>query len=283
MGGGPDGRVWGIDVNTGKLFATTTTGVTTQYPGNASNVANAFAVGADGNIYASYAGPSTIDIITPSTGALISLPASYAPQGVAAGADGNVWFTEDGASVGVVGNYSPAHVLTEYTITTPASAAPAGIATGPAGTMWFCDNSPITGTGEIDSVTLSSGAINKIVSLSTNCSNVTMQSDGLALWALSTTANQVFRVPTTSPYTPITVALSGTPVSMAAGADNAIYITETGGATGWVARISNTAAAPYTPNEIVVPHGFPTGIALGADGRMWYGENSVNMIGALSP
>lgn len=60
-----------------------------------------------------------------------------APLGVAAGLDGNVWFTET-ANRGHVGRVTPAGAVTEWPTPT-ANSAPHQIAAGPDGSMWFTE------------------------------------------------------------------------------------------------------------------------------------------------
>ncbi|MGH2873266.1 MAG: virginiamycin B lyase family protein, partial [Solirubrobacteraceae bacterium] len=72
--------------------------------------------------------------------------------GIAAGPDGNVWFTEE--NVGKIGKINPSTgAITEYPIATPGS-NPDGIAAGPDGNMWFTEEGHnaigrITPSGEI--------------------------------------------------------------------------------------------------------------------------------------
>ena len=58
--------------------------------------------------------------------------------GIAAGADGNVWFTEGVGNK--IGRITPTGTITEFTIPT-ASSGPLGIAAGADGNVWFTENS----------------------------------------------------------------------------------------------------------------------------------------------
>ena len=70
------------------------------------------------------------------------------PSGIAAGADGGIWFTEQGA--GQIGRIDPTtHLFTEYATPT-AGSAPVGITTGPDRNVWFTE----AGTGAIGVVAL---------------------------------------------------------------------------------------------------------------------------------
>ena len=62
--------------------------------------------------------------------------ASSFPEGITAGPDGNLWFTEiDGNNIGRI---TTAGVVTEFPVPT-ASSEPEGIAAGPDGNIWFTE------------------------------------------------------------------------------------------------------------------------------------------------
>jgi streptogramin lyase len=286
--GGPDGRLWVSDTNNGGVVAVTTSGVVTTYNA-AGNLygSSGLAVGSDGYIYGADSGQGSIDKINTSGAIQSYTHTTYAPVAAIGAADGNVWVTEGNGSAGEVASLSPAGALSEYSVNTEPSAVPAGITSGPtgSGTLWMCVNSPLGAA--VDSVTTGSGSgagvVASVVALPNACGDIAMQSDGKAAWVTSGTT-ALYRVDTTT-LAVSTVTLSQTMTSVAAGADNAIYVTEGSGVNDYVARIGNGAAAPYTPNEmpLTVSGATPTGIGVGADGRMWFGENNTNQIGALSP
>lgn len=74
-------------------------------------------------------------------------PVLAGPQGIAAGPDGNVWFTEEFG--GRIGRITPAGVITEFPIgrpvpgcdpdIEPCGVRPGGIAAGPDGNLWFTE------------------------------------------------------------------------------------------------------------------------------------------------
>jgi streptogramin lyase len=66
----------------------------------------------------------------------LSAPAFNFARGIAAGPDGNVWFTEDGGNS--IGRMTPAGVVTEFPLPT-ASSFPSDIASGPDGNLWFTE------------------------------------------------------------------------------------------------------------------------------------------------
>jgi virginiamycin B lyase len=64
---------------------------------------------------------------------------------MAAGPDGNVWFTEYGANQ--IGRVTPSGSISEFSLPTPDS-APYGIVAGPDGKMWFVES----GTNRLASI-----------------------------------------------------------------------------------------------------------------------------------
>ena len=64
--------------------------------------------------------------------------ASSSPRGIAAGPDGNLWFTETTATSNQIGRITTAGVVTEFSIPT-AFSYPVGITAGPDGNLWFTE------------------------------------------------------------------------------------------------------------------------------------------------
>ncbi len=59
------------------------------------------------------------------------------PTGIAAGPDGNLWFTEsDGNRIGRI---TPGGTITEFARGISAKSRPFGIAAGPDGNVWFTE------------------------------------------------------------------------------------------------------------------------------------------------
>jgi streptogramin lyase len=112
-------------------------------------------VGADGNLWVALAGAgaNAIARVTPA-GTVTSFPVptvSASPFAVAAGPDGNVWFTE--RSAGRIGRITPAGTITEFLLPS-ASSAPVTITTGPDGALWFAE----TGGNAVGRITVA-GAV----------------------------------------------------------------------------------------------------------------------------
>jgi virginiamycin B lyase len=73
------------------------------------------------------------------------LPGTGLPEDMAAGADGNLWFTELTNAIGRITTFG---VVTEFPVPTSGS-SPQGIAAGPDGALWFTEY----GAGKIGRVT----------------------------------------------------------------------------------------------------------------------------------
>ena len=69
------------------------------------------------------------------------ITAGATPDGITAGPDGNLWFTEFGGSR--IGRITPLGVVTEFSTGITVGSGPAGITAGPDGNLWFTEN---TGT-----------------------------------------------------------------------------------------------------------------------------------------
>jgi hypothetical protein len=76
------------------------------------------------------------------------------PIGIAAGPDGNIWFTERFANkIGMLDLAGGTHAITEYTLPSD-DTQPVGIAAGPDGNVWFTES----GYGQIGVIDVSGGS-----------------------------------------------------------------------------------------------------------------------------
>jgi virginiamycin B lyase len=144
---GPDDAMWITDTATPsieRLYAG-------YYPAFYTNLASgtlpqSIVTGADGNRWFTDSGNSDVDRIS-ITGNVLQVPTAGTTQGIAAGPDDAIWFTEPAA--GKIGRYdlipSDSTPLTEVTV----GGQPTSIALGPDGNMWFTDDS---GAGHIVSI-----------------------------------------------------------------------------------------------------------------------------------
>jgi streptogramin lyase len=190
-----------------------------------------------------------------------SIPvAANKPQWIAAGSDGNMWFTESPGNA--VARITPAGVVTEFTVPT-ANAQPQMIVGASDGNLWFTEFSTLFAPPPNDSpLGLVDRGDGNIWYVANGSSRVGFQgiSSGVAGETSIPTAN------------------SG-PFGIATAPDNNLYYTES--AVDKIGRIANLFAAQ---SEISLTAGtVPESIVRGPDGNLWFTENGTNKIGRLSP
>jgi streptogramin lyase len=251
------------------------------------------------------------------TGSIVdyaTLTASSQPNGIVAGPDGNVWFTEySAAKIGkitpagtvtefttptansgprnitagadgnlwfteyfgsAIGRITPAGVITEFP--TALNVGPRGITAGPDGNVWFTEFN----ANRIGRIT-PAGAIAEFAVPTPNSGprGIDPGPDG-NLWFTEYNASQIGRITTSGTVTefPIPTAGSG-PAHIAAGPDGNLWFAEN--TSGKIGKI--TTAGVATDFAIPTPGSAPVGIAPGNDGNLWFTENSGNNIGEVTP
>ena len=242
--------------------------------------------GPTASIAASGTGISTVSAaFTPTpTFFQFSIPVSTnRPQWIAAGSDGNMWFTENPG--GKVARITPAGVVTEFTVPT-ANAQPQMIIGASDGNLWFTEFSktPPPGTSKIAKVT-PTGTFTEYSTLFAppppdNPYGLVDRLDG-NVWYVANGSSRVGFQGITSGVageTSIPTANSQ-PFGIATAPDNNLYYTES--ATDKIGRIANLFTAQ---SEISLTAGtVPESIVRGPDGNLWFTENGTGKIGRLSP
>jgi len=213
-----------------------------------------------------------------------SIPVSTnRPQWIAAGSDGNMWFTESPG--GAVARITPAGVVTEFPIPT-ANSQPQMIVAASDGNLWFAEFStvPAPGTSKIAKVT-TTGTFTEFSTLFAppppdNPLGLVDRGDG-NIWYVGNGSSRVGFQGISSGVageTSIPTASSG-PFGIASAPDNNLYYTES--AVDKIGRITNLFTAQ---SEISLTAGtVPESIVRGPDGNLWFAENGVSKIGRLSP
>jgi streptogramin lyase len=213
-----------------------------------------------------------------------SIPVSTnRPQWIAAGSDGNMWFTE--STGGKVARITPAGVITEFTVPT-ANAQPQMIIGASDGNLWFTEFSttPPPGTSKIAKVT-TTGTFTEFGTLFAppppdNPFGLVDRLDG-NIWYVANGSSRVGFQGISSGVageTSIPTANSQ-PFGIATAPDNNLYYTES--ATDKIGRIPNLFTAQ---SEISLTTGtVPESIVRGPDGNLWFAENGTGKIGRLSP
>ncbi len=160
------------------------------------------------------------------TGAQSNLPESSLPVDIALGADGNMWFTDQGQNnegQNLIGQITPSGEITEFPIPTPKS-MPTAIALGSDGDMWFTEAGAkkigrISPAGEITefSVPGISGALNGIA----------LGPDGNMWFTGSPGVNPIgWITPTGTAKSVGDMPLNASPRSIVAGGDGNIWFTD---------------------------------------------------------
>jgi len=237
------------------------------------------------------------------------------PQAIAAGPDGNLWFTESNANrivritptgtisefalppvsiaAGIaagpdgnvwftefyadkIGRLTPAGALSEFPIPTPNS-QPQAIAAGPDGNLWFTES-----TGNKIGRITPTGVIREFPLPTANSqpAGIAAGPDG-NIWFTEILGNKIGRITPAGAISefPLPTA-SSNPAGIAAGPDGNLWFTEVGGHQE-IGRITPAG----TISEFPIPTGgaTPHGITAGSDGNLWFAEYNRNQIGRISP
>ncbi len=204
------------------------------------------------------------------------LTASSSPYGIAAGPDGNLWFTESQANQ--IGMINPTtHAVSEFSIPS-ANSGPLGIAAGPDGNLWFTENQA-NQIGMINPTTHAISAFS-IPTANSGPAEIAAGPDG-NLWFTENQANQIGMInPTTHAITEFAIpTASSEPLGIAAGPDGNIWFTESNGN-----KIGTINPTLHTITEYAIPQGSsePTEITAGPNGNMWFVESGSNAIGQMN-
>ena len=292
---GPDGNLWFAEFGVNRIGRITPAGVATEFSaGISTNSAPVgIAAGPDGNLWFTEQGcggctpaaPSATARITPGgtvTEFSSGITADSAPRYIAAGPDGNLWFTEQGcpafectsAVPAAVGRITPAGAVTEFSSGMTADSAPQGITAGPDGNLWFTENAGnrIGRTAPppaVTSVSPSSGSAaggTTITLTGTNFSTVPGQTLVLAGGTAATAivcSSKTTCTAQTLPHTAGTVDVTAT-VNGVTGTPNV------GDPFTYTTGTFPTTFAEYSTG--ITPNSTSTDITVGPDGNLWFTE-----------
>jgi virginiamycin B lyase len=207
----------------------------------------------------------------------LSIPvAANKPQWIAAGSDGNMWFTESPGNA--IARITPAGVVTEFPIPTAAS-NPQGIIGASDGNLWFTE---FAGS-KIGRVT-TTGSFSEFSTLFLNDGpqGLVDRGDG-NVWYTGLSGNHVGFQGITSGVSGETTIPTGSsqPFGIATAPDNNIYFTESAGGVDKIGRLPSLFGAITEISLTAGTH--PLQIVRGPDGNLWFTENGRNNIGRLSP
>lgn len=181
----------------------------------------------------------------------LPLPDSF-PQGIVAGPDGALWFTE--ASGNRIGRITTGGAITEYPL--PSNSNPWAITAGPDGALWF------TAAQNIGRIT-TSGELTEYPTNLPPFLSITSGSDG-ALWFTSGSSS-ISRMTTTGAITQYDVPVGlGSFSEIISGPDGALWFTYPG---------QSQLGRSTTNGEITIldmpPDLHPNHLCVGTDGAIW--------------
>ncbi len=253
---GPDGNVWFTERSQftpglGKIGRITPSGSITEFtlpapPAlvalvNPDSYATALSAGPDGNVWFTDQNNRLIGRITPQgtitefplprpTSLLGPLSAGAFPDGITAGPDGALWFTEM-INTGVNVGYAVGRIAPDGTVTTPASLqlVPTGIVTGADGNLWVQEGTGPGGAplGRLARISPQGTVTEYTITPSGRLDGIAAGPDG-RIWLIDAADNQVVRVDRNgSVRDTFAVPTAGSsPAGIAAGPPNVVWFTE---------------------------------------------------------
>jgi streptogramin lyase len=279
---GPDGNLWFLDIGHEEIGRITPAGTVAEFNAGLQLVThlNALTVGPDQNLWFTDQGNmKAIGKVTPA-GTITEYPsgALMLPTEIAAGGDGNVWFTDNNAEL--IGKITPAGVMTTYGTANglQTNGIPDALTLGPDGNMWFTD--AYSGMRKVGMVTPSGQITEFGTGLNTNAEDdITLGADG-NLWVeqatpTGTTPGGIARITPAGTITEFTAGESNTSGSdgdmLVTGPDGNIWFNDRGAkaiarvtldlpptaTTGAASAITQSTA---TVSGSVAPVGAPTAV-----------------------
>ena len=199
------------------------------------------------------------------------------PHGIAAGPDGNLWFTEiDGDRIGRI---TPAGVVTEFSAGITADARPKGIAAGPDGNLWFTEYD-----GDRIGRITPAGTVTEFTAGITPGADPGRHHRRPGRQPL---VHRVRRQPDRADHprrrrhrVRAGITAGAGPRGITAGPDGNLWFTEYDGDR--IGRITPAGVVTEFSAGITAGAG-PRGIAAGPDGNLWFTEFAGDRIGRITP
>jgi streptogramin lyase len=212
--------------------------------------------------------------------------AASAPQAIAAGPDGDLWFTESAASK--IGTINPVtHAISEFATPSPAS-FPLGIAAGPDGNLWFTEFL----ANKIGRINPTTHAITEFTlpAGSTSPVDITTGPNGNLWVTASGNPGAIDQInPVTLTFTRIPAPTANVqPFGIATGPDGNVWFTERDSGSGTPGADSRIGKLDFaTDSASDLPTGTasaaPNGITAGPDGSIWITEAAADKVVLLDP
>jgi virginiamycin B lyase len=201
------------------------------------------------------------------------------PQGITAGPDGNLWFTEFYDNV--VGRITTKGTSTLFRLNTMNSAT--YITKGSDGALWLTLLNDVGGstTNQIGRLTTSGKLTTFTVPKASYIWDITTGPDGNLYFTDG--ASRVWRVTTTGHFTafPFTDSTNGYPYQITSGPDGNLWFTDRAGLI-----VKMTTAGKFTTFNVPRSNGATDDITAGPDGNLWFtldNTDSSSKIGRITP
>jgi streptogramin lyase len=198
------------------------------------------------------------------------LPGGTSPEGITAGPDGNVWFTEAGGK-GAIGMITPTGTVTQYTTGLTSNSQPTAITAGPDGNLWFTE---LGNRGRIGRITPSGAITEYVAGLTPNSqpTAITTGADGNLWFTETANPGRIGKITPAGAITEYSAGLTtnGQPSGIIAGPGGDLWFTEAGnpGAIGWITPqgLISQMSTPTSNSQ-------PDAITAAASGTIWFTED----------
>jgi streptogramin lyase len=205
------------------------------------------------------------------------------PLGITTGPDGNLWFTDAGAST--IAKISTSGTgLTEYNTNT-GGATPVGITKGPDNRIWFTELSGSVNQVGRSTTTGSQNefAINKASAMPTG---ITTGPDG-HMWFTDFGNSTIGTIDPNAPAGTVATTFPVTsglmPTAIASGPLGHLWFTEQGANGGKIGEMTTAGVLVSEAQAASTSGAGIAGITVGPDGNLWFTEQSHGRIGRMTP
>jgi virginiamycin B lyase len=269
---GPGGVLWFTENASNKIGRIASSGSITEYPLPAGASSPDGIVSAYNSLWFAANSGQIGRMTTAGVFSIFTVPTpqSY-PAGIALGADGALWFTEQ--YVATIGRMTPSGVFTEYTL--PATfEAPEWITAGPDGALWFTNES-VYGASAIGRITTAGLVTEYTVSEvgALGLTGITTGPDG-ALWFTEEFVNQIGRITTAGAVTVYPIPSGSTaPYGITSGPDGELWFTEYAINMPQIASITTAGVITEYPE---LAYARPSAIARGPNNTLWFIDENVD-------
>lgn len=199
------------------------------------------------------------------------------PNGITAGPDGEIWFTEQAANK--IGRINPTtHAFAEFPNPT-SGGQPNRITAGPDHNLWFTSENG-NALGQLNPATHAFAQF-PVPTANPQFRGITTGPDG-NIWFTESVGNKIGQInPTTHVITEFAVPTAGAgPYGITTGPDGNLWFAEA--SSGMIGRI-NPATHAFAEFSGLTAGSSPLNITTGSDGNLWFTEGMADKIGRINP